>query len=78
MHCNAWFGGCLEQGVAQKEQPAAAPIPGATKPHRLEENLGGGDVVLTAADLANIERAAASIQVEGEHYPPALLATTSL
>ena len=52
------------------------PIPGTTKLHRLEENLGAADVELTADDLAEIERAAAEIQVEGERYPEHLMATT--
>jgi aryl-alcohol dehydrogenase-like predicted oxidoreductase len=60
--------------LAQK--PWIVPIPGTTKLNRLEENLGAADVQLTAEDLAEIERAAADIPVEGERYPPALLATT--
>ena len=48
------------------------PIPGTTKLHRLEENLGAASVVLTDVDLDKIERAAAEIQVEGERYPPQL------
>ena len=60
--------------LAQK--PWIVPIPGTTKLHRLEENLGAADVVLTAADLAEIERAAAEIKVEGERYPAQLMATT--
>ena len=53
--------------LAQK--PWIVPIPGTTKLHRLEENLGAADVELTADDLAEIVRAAAAIQVEGERYP---------
>ncbi len=60
--------------LAQK--PWIVPIPGTTKLHRLEENLGAAGVELTAEDLAEIERASATIPVEGERYPPALLATT--
>jgi aryl-alcohol dehydrogenase-like predicted oxidoreductase len=52
------------------------PIPGTTKLHRLEENIGASEVELTADDLAKIERAAAAITVEGERYPAHLLATT--
>jgi aryl-alcohol dehydrogenase-like predicted oxidoreductase len=59
--------------LAQK--PWIVPIPGTTKLHRLEENLGAADVVLGADDLAEIERAAAAISVEGERYPAHLLAT---
>ena len=60
--------------LAQK--PWIVPIPGTTKLHRLEENLGAADVSLTAADLAEIQRAASEIQVEGERYPAQLMATT--
>ncbi len=60
--------------LAQK--PWIVPIPGTTKLHRLEENLGAADIELTAGDLAEIERAAAEIHVEGERYPEQLLATT--
>jgi aryl-alcohol dehydrogenase-like predicted oxidoreductase len=55
-------------------KPWIVPIPGTTKLHRLEENLGAASVVLTDADLDKIERAAAEIQVEGERYPPQLQA----
>lgn len=44
------------------------PIPGTTKLHRLEENLGAVDVVLTDADLARISDALAGIQLQGERY----------
>jgi aryl-alcohol dehydrogenase-like predicted oxidoreductase len=60
--------------LAQK--PWIVPIPGTTKLHRLEENLGAAEVRLTSDDLAEIERAAADIRVEGERYPPHLMATT--
>ena len=59
--------------LAQK--PWIVPIPGTTKLHRLEENLGAADVELTADDLAEIVRAAAAIQVEGERYPEKLMKT---
>ncbi len=60
--------------LAQK--PWIVPIPGTTKLHRLDENLGAADVELTADDLADIERSASRIKVEGERYPAQLLATT--
>ena len=60
--------------LAQK--PWIVPIPGTTKLHRLEENLGAANIELTADDLAEIERAAAAIQVEGERYPEQLMKTT--
>jgi aryl-alcohol dehydrogenase-like predicted oxidoreductase len=53
--------------LAQK--PWIVPIPGTTKLHRLEENLGAANVVLTAADIKEIEDAAAHIKIEGERYP---------
>ena len=56
-------------------EPWIVPIPGTTKLHRLEENLAAVAVELTAADLAEIEKAAAAIRIEGERYPPHLMAT---
>jgi aryl-alcohol dehydrogenase-like predicted oxidoreductase len=53
--------------LAQK--PWMAPIPGTTKRHRLEENLGAADVELTADDLREIEAAASRITVQGARYP---------
>jgi aryl-alcohol dehydrogenase-like predicted oxidoreductase len=58
--------------LAQK--PWIAPIPGTTKLHRLDENLKAADVTLTAADLKEIESAFSSIAVQGDRYPPHLLA----
>jgi aryl-alcohol dehydrogenase-like predicted oxidoreductase len=60
------------------QRPWIVPIPGTTKLRRLEENLGAADVVLTAQDLAGIERAASAIRIEGARYPERLLATTGL
>ncbi|MER5557591.1 aldo/keto reductase [Streptomyces sp. NPDC002506] len=56
--------------LAQK--PWFVPIPGTTKPHRLEENLGALDVELTAGDLLRIEEAAADIRIQGERVPEQL------
>jgi len=53
--------------LAQK--PWIVPIPGTTKPARLEENLGAAAVELTANDLREIENAASKIKVEGARYP---------
>jgi aryl-alcohol dehydrogenase-like predicted oxidoreductase len=58
------------------QRPWIVPIPGTTKLHRLEENLGSATIELTAQDLAGIERAASDIKVEGDRYPPQLMATT--
>jgi aryl-alcohol dehydrogenase-like predicted oxidoreductase len=57
------------------QRPWIVPIPGTTKLHRLEENLGAADVVLTEGDLTQIEHSAAEIHVEGERYPQQLMAT---
>ncbi len=54
--------------LAQK--PWIVPIPGTTKLHRLEENLGGADVELTPDDLARIEHALATVHVQGDRYAP--------
>jgi len=53
--------------LAQK--PWIVPIPGTTKLHRLDENLGGATIELTADDLEEIEEAAAKITVQGARYP---------
>jgi aryl-alcohol dehydrogenase-like predicted oxidoreductase len=47
------------------------PIPGTTKLHRLEENLGAVAVQLTPADLREIENAAGGIAVHGDRYTEA-------
>lgn len=51
------------------QKPWIVPIPGTTKLHRLEENLGASDVVLTADDLHDIEDALSGIAVVGARYP---------
>jgi len=50
-----------------------APIPGTTKRHRLEENLGAARIQLSAEDLREIDRAASEIEVQGARYPDHLL-----
>jgi len=62
--------------LAQK--PWIVPIPGTTKLHRLEENLAAAHLELMAADLREIENAAANIQVQGDRYPEALEKRTGL
>ncbi|MCQ4159854.1 aldo/keto reductase [Roseomonas sp. GC11] len=52
------------------QKPWIVPIPGTTKRHRLEENLGAADVALTAEELGAIARAAAAIPIEGNRYTP--------
>ncbi len=56
--------------LAQK--PWIAPIPGTTKLHRLEENLGADTVELAAQDLADIDTALAENPAQGDRYPPHL------
>ena len=58
--------------LAQK--PWIVPIPGTTKPHRLDENLGAATLALSAADLSEIQQALAGIAVQGDRYPAALAA----
>ena len=53
--------------LAQK--PWIVPIPGTTKLHRLEENIGAAKVELTAADLHDIEAAIAKVAIQGARYP---------
>jgi aryl-alcohol dehydrogenase-like predicted oxidoreductase len=56
--------------LAQK--PWIVPIPGTTKLHRLDENLGAARVELTPDDLREIDSAASKIKVQGARYPEAL------
>jgi aryl-alcohol dehydrogenase-like predicted oxidoreductase len=56
--------------LAQK--PWIVPIPGTTKPHRLEENIGAAAVELTREDLRQLETATAKIPVQGARYPEEL------
>jgi aryl-alcohol dehydrogenase-like predicted oxidoreductase len=50
-------------------KPWIVPIPGTTKLHRLEENLGAASIELTPSDLSEIESAVSLIPVQGERYP---------
>jgi aryl-alcohol dehydrogenase-like predicted oxidoreductase len=60
--------------LAQK--PWIVPIPGTTKLHRLEENLGAAEIDLTPEDVREIERAFERITVQGARLPEAVLAMT--
>lgn len=53
-------------------QVEMVPIPGTTKLHRLEENLGAANVELTADDLREIDRAVSKLDIQGERYPAAV------
>jgi aryl-alcohol dehydrogenase-like predicted oxidoreductase len=56
------------------QKPWIVPIPGTTKRHRLEENLGAAAIELTADDLREIDQAASQIEVHGARYPEHLQA----
>ena len=56
--------------LAQK--PWIVPIPGTTKLHRLEENIGATTVELTPEDLRQLETTTSKIAVQGERYPEEL------
>jgi aryl-alcohol dehydrogenase-like predicted oxidoreductase len=58
--------------LAQK--PWIVPIPGTTKLHRLDENLGGAAVTLTEQDNVQITTALETVRIQGERYPAALQA----
>ena len=62
--------------LAQK--PWIVPIPGTTKLHRLDENIGAASVELTPADLRDINDAASKIMVKGDRYPEKLEKMTNL
>jgi aryl-alcohol dehydrogenase-like predicted oxidoreductase len=52
------------------QRPTIVPIPGTTKLHRLEENIGAAEIELSRPDLRAIAEAASQIQPEGERYAP--------
>jgi aryl-alcohol dehydrogenase-like predicted oxidoreductase len=51
------------------QRPWIAPIPGTTKIHRLEENLGAVNVELTVDDLRRLDELTNEIKIAGERYP---------
>jgi aryl-alcohol dehydrogenase-like predicted oxidoreductase len=59
-------------------KPWIVPIPGTTKLHRLDENIGAVDVQLTPEDLREIDSAASQITIHGARYPEALEKRTGL
>jgi aryl-alcohol dehydrogenase-like predicted oxidoreductase len=60
------------------QRPSIVPIPGTTKLHRLEENIGAASVELTAEDLQEIDAAASQIRVQGARYPEEMERRTNL
>jgi aryl-alcohol dehydrogenase-like predicted oxidoreductase len=83
-----WLGKVAEQKKATPaqialawllaQQPWIVPIPGTTKMHRLDENIGAAAVELTSNDLREIENAASKITVQGARYPEELERRTGL
>jgi aryl-alcohol dehydrogenase-like predicted oxidoreductase len=59
-------------------KPWIVPIPGTTKPARLDENLGAASLQLATDDMREIEYAAAAIKVQGARYPEELMKMTGL
>jgi aryl-alcohol dehydrogenase-like predicted oxidoreductase len=62
--------------LAQK--PWIVPIPGTTKLHRLEENIGAASIELTSDDVCEIESASSKIKVQGARYPEHIEKMTGL
>lgn len=62
--------------LAQK--PWIVPIPGTTKLHRLQENVGAANIEFTKEELQQLTDASSQIKIEGERYPEALEKTTGL
>lgn len=54
------------------QEPWIVPIPGTRRLERLDENLGSADLHLTDEDLAELDRASSSVQVQGDRYPEAM------
>jgi aryl-alcohol dehydrogenase-like predicted oxidoreductase len=60
------------------QQPWIVPIPGTTKPHRLEENLAAADITLTPAELSRLDGLSSQFEIQGGRYPDFLEAQTDL
>ena len=56
------------------QRPYIVPIPGTTKLHRLDENIGAADLQLSDSDLREINEGASQLQAEGDRYAPAQMA----
>jgi aryl-alcohol dehydrogenase-like predicted oxidoreductase len=63
----------LALGWLLAKKPFIAPIPGTTKQHRLQENIGGASIELSDADLVKIDEALAQIEIVGARYPENLM-----
>lgn len=64
---------CGATGFGLTRKPWIVPIPGTTRIHRLEENIGSVSVALTAGDLGEINAAASKIPIQGERLPESIL-----
>jgi hypothetical protein len=73
-----FLSGKIDETTTFARKPWIVPIPGTTKLHRLEENIGAASVELTRDDLRDIDRAASTIKIEGARYPEALERRTGL
>ena len=62
--------------LAQK--PWIVPIPGTTKLHRFQENVGAASIEFTKEELQQLTDASSHIKIEGERYPEAMEKTTGL
>jgi aryl-alcohol dehydrogenase-like predicted oxidoreductase len=60
------------------QRPWIVPIPGTTKLHRLEENIGAAAIELTDHDLREIDSAVSMIPVQGDRYPAVFEKKTGL
>jgi aryl-alcohol dehydrogenase-like predicted oxidoreductase len=60
------------------QRPGISPIPGTTKLHRLEEDLGAADLTLSPADLDGLSKALCGIEVQGARLPEAVLKMSGL
>ena len=60
------------------QKPWIVPIPGTTKLHRLQENLGALNVELTEEDLRHIDKGASALNLEGARLPESVLKMTGL
>jgi aryl-alcohol dehydrogenase-like predicted oxidoreductase len=65
----AWAPAQIALAWLLAQKPWIVPIPGTTKRHRLDENLGAASVQLTADDLREIDREASRVEVKGARYP---------
>jgi len=61
----------IVRGWLLAREPWIVPIPGTTKLHRLEENVGAAEVTLTSKEMAGLREAVEALEVQGHRYSPA-------